>query len=89
MFETAADALLRQALWTVAATAGPLLGAALVVGAVVGFLQAILQIPEMTLTLLPKLAALAVILALLGPAGLHLLAGFAAGAAHQAGQLHP
>ena len=47
--------------------AAPLLIAALVIGLLVGVFQAATQINEMTLSFIPKLLAMAAILALTGP----------------------
>lgn len=57
----------RQALQVAMLLAAPLLITALVVGVVVGMFQAATQINEMTLSFIPKLAALAVVVALTGP----------------------
>lgn len=46
---------LRMAYWTILVTAGPVLGAALVAGLVVGVLQAATSINETTLSFVPKL----------------------------------
>jgi len=46
--------------------AGPILGAGLVVGVAVGLFQAVTQVQEMTLTFIPKLAAILAVLGLLG-----------------------
>ncbi len=59
--------LVRAALWTAMQVAAPGLVAMLVVALVVSLLQAVTQIQEMTLTLLPKLLALAATLALAMP----------------------
>jgi len=48
----------RDALWTAVVVAGPLLLIALIVGLVIGFLQALTQIQEMTLVFVPKMAAI-------------------------------
>jgi len=56
--------------------AGPILGAGLVVGLLVSIFQAVTQIQEMTLTFIPKLLAILVILALLGHWMLDRLLGF-------------
>lgn len=66
---------------------GPLLAVALVVGIVVGIIQAATQIQEMTLTFLPKVLAVALVLVLAGPWFLHLLVQFVHGAFAQAGTL--
>jgi flagellar biosynthetic protein FliQ len=47
--------------------AGPLLLGAMVVGLLVSIFQAVTQIQEQSLTLIPKIAAIAVIAVLLGP----------------------
>ena len=57
----------QQTLMMVALLAGPLLIAALVVGLVIGIFQAATQIQEMTLSFIPKLAALAIALVIGGP----------------------
>lgn len=46
---------LRLAYWTILLTAGPVLGAALAAGLVVGILQAATSINESTLSFVPKL----------------------------------
>ena len=49
---------LRQGLWTAVEMAAPILIVALIVGIVVGLFQALTSIQEMTLTFVPKLAAM-------------------------------
>jgi flagellar biosynthetic protein FliQ len=49
---------LRQGLWVAVITSTPILGAALVSGLAVGLFQALTSIQEMTLTFVPKLAAI-------------------------------
>ncbi|HKK13121.1 MAG TPA: flagellar biosynthesis protein FliQ [Gammaproteobacteria bacterium] len=56
----------QQALQITIMLAGPLLLAALIVGLIVGMFQAATQINEMTLTFIPKLAAVAAVLLLGG-----------------------
>jgi flagellar biosynthetic protein FliQ len=56
----------RQALWMTVIISAPLLGVALLVGLVIGILQAATSINEMTLSFIPKLAALAVTIAIVG-----------------------
>jgi flagellar biosynthetic protein FliQ len=48
----------REAIWTVIYVAGPVLLIALSVGLVIGVFQAATSIQEMTLSFIPKLAAL-------------------------------
>lgn len=49
---------LRQGLWIAMAIALPMLSAALIVGVAIGLLQALTSVQEMTLTFVPKLAAI-------------------------------
>jgi flagellar biosynthetic protein FliQ len=58
MSETDILSILREFLWGAAMMATPLLFVALVVGFVIGLLQALTSIQEMTLTFVPKLAAM-------------------------------
>lgn len=58
------------------ALAAPLLLAALVTGVVVGAFQAATQINEMTLSFIPKLLVMALVMALAGPWMLHTLVGY-------------
>ena len=51
---------LRQALWVAVVMSTPILAVALVVGVVVGLFQALTSVQEMTLTFVPKLAAMLV-----------------------------
>jgi flagellar biosynthetic protein FliQ len=55
-----------QALLLAAKLAGPLLLVALVVGVVVSLLQAVFQVQDQTLSMVPKLAIGALVLALTG-----------------------
>jgi flagellar biosynthetic protein FliQ len=58
--------LLRGGIFQVLILAGPMLFAALTVGLVVAILQATTSIQEQTLTFVPKIIAILVVLALLG-----------------------
>jgi len=66
----------REALWLAVLLAGPMLGAALAVGLFIGVIQAATQIQEMTLSFIPKLLSLVVVLFLVGPWMLRLLVTF-------------
>jgi flagellar biosynthetic protein FliQ len=68
--------LARDSALQILVIAGPILGAGLVVGLAVSVFQAVTQIQEMTLTFIPKLIAVLVILALLGHWMLGRLLGF-------------
>ena len=52
----------RDMLWLVTLLAAPILGVALAVGLFIGILQAATQIQEMTLSFIPKLASVALVL---------------------------
>ncbi len=67
----------RQALWISVLISAPLLGVALIVGLVIGVLQAATSINEMTLSFIPKLMALALALAIFGGWQLVTLVDFA------------
>lgn len=56
-----------KALWTAVLLAGPILLVALIIGLIVGMFQAATQINEQTLSFVPKLGGLAVVLFLLTP----------------------
>ena len=66
----------RQALWLAVVLAGPMLGAALAVGLFIGVIQAATQIQEMTLSFIPKLLALVVVLFVVGPWMLRIIVTF-------------
>jgi flagellar biosynthetic protein FliQ len=59
--------LATQAMSLALKIAGPLLLAALLVGLLVSVFQAVTQIQEQSLSLIPKIAAVAVVVVLLGP----------------------
>ncbi len=58
MTDAALMDLLRDGLWTSLVVSLPVLAAALVVGLAIGLLQALTSVQEMTLTFVPKLAAI-------------------------------
>ncbi len=49
--------LVQSAIWMIVVGAGPAVGAAMVVGVAIALLQALTQVQEMTLTLVPKMIA--------------------------------
>ncbi len=61
MEETLFFDTLRQGLWVATLISTPILTAALVAGVIVGLFQALTSIQEMTLTFVPKLAAIVVV----------------------------
>lgn len=58
--------LMREAVIQVISMVGPVLGLALIVGLIVAILQATTSIQEQTLTFLPKLIVILLVIALLG-----------------------
>ncbi|CAN5311569.1 N/A [soil metagenome] len=67
----------QQGLWAAALASAPLLISVLAVGLVVGLFQAVTSINEATLSFVPKLIVIAVILAVFGAAILGVVADFA------------
>ena len=58
--------LMRGAVTQILSAIGPVLGLALIVGLIVAILQAVTSIQEQTLTFLPKLLVILLVIALLG-----------------------
>lgn len=69
----------QDTLRTTAMIAGPLLGAALITGLIVSVFQAITQINEATLSFIPKMIIIGVVLILAGPWMLEVLTQFTVG----------
>ncbi len=69
-------ALADQTLWVTALIAGPVLIAALVVGLIVGIIQAATSVNEQTLTFVPKLGVVALVFVILGGTMMALLGDF-------------
>ncbi len=57
----------KDALLLIMYLAGPILGAGLLVGLVISLFQALTQIHEMTLSFVPKIIVVFLVIALLGP----------------------
>ena len=58
--------IVQQAIWTIIVAAGPAVGAAMVVGIVIALFQALTQVQEMTLTFIPKIVVMLVVVAISG-----------------------
>ena len=65
-------------LWVTALVAAPVLLASLAIGLVVGIVQAATSVNEQTLTFVPKLVAIALVLVLFGASMLGLISDFMA-----------
>ncbi len=74
-----------DAIRTMILLAGPMLIAAMVIGIIVSVLQAITQINESTLTFIPKMVAIVVVLMVMAPWMLETLKTYAAGVLGGAG----
>jgi flagellar biosynthetic protein FliQ len=75
MNERDAIDLVQQAIWTIIIGAGPAVGSAMLVGIVIALIQALTQVQEMTLTFIPKIVVILVVMALSGSfVGAHLYA---------------
>lgn len=61
MDETLMITLMREAVWVGIVISTPILGVALLAGIVIGLVQALTSIQELTLTFVPKLAAIAAV----------------------------
>jgi flagellar biosynthetic protein FliQ len=70
-------ALTDRMLWITALVAAPVLLASLAIGLVVGVIQAATSVNEQTLTFVPKLAVIALVLVLFGASMLGLIGDFA------------
>lgn len=67
------NTLAMQALKVAVFLAGPLLFAALITGLIISLLQAATQINEMTLSFIPKIVAVVVVLIIFGPSMLSIM----------------
>lgn len=76
MNETAVIDLVREGIWVGGLIAGPTLVVVLIVGVIVGIFQAATSINEMTLSFLPKLVAVMILVLLVGGWQLQLLIDF-------------
>ncbi|WP_279483909.1 flagellar biosynthesis protein FliQ [Aureimonas sp. SK2] len=63
MNEADAIDIVQSAIWTVVAACGPAVGGAMLVGILIALFQALTQIQEVTLTFVPKILAIFVIIA--------------------------
>jgi len=68
--------LAREAVMTALIVGGPILGISLIVGLIISVFQAMTQIQEQTLTFVPKIVGIALVLLLLGPLMLSVLTSY-------------
>jgi flagellar biosynthetic protein FliQ len=76
-----------EAIKTILLLAGPMLFAAMSVGILVSILQAVTQINEATLTFIPKMIAIIVVLAVMAPWMLDVLTHYTEGILEGAGEV--
>jgi flagellar biosynthetic protein FliQ len=67
MNEADALDLVQAAIWTIIVGSGPAVAAAMVVGVIVALVQALTQVQEMTLTFVPKIVVIFVVISLTAP----------------------
>jgi flagellar biosynthesis protein FliQ len=67
MSQTTALTVLQQAMMTVAELSGPILLTALVVGVLISLVQAVTQINEQTLSFVPKIIVIGLVIIFAGP----------------------
>jgi flagellar biosynthetic protein FliQ len=76
-----------EALKTMIMLASPMLIAAMVIGIIVSVLQAVTQINESTLTFIPKMVAIILVLVVMAPWMLEVLQGYATNVLGHAGDM--
>lgn len=67
MNEVDALDLVRSAIWTIIVASAPAIVPAMVVGITIALLQALTQVQEITLTFIPKIVAILVMIIIAGP----------------------
>ncbi|MEO9875365.1 MAG: flagellar biosynthetic protein FliQ [Anderseniella sp.] len=67
MNEVDALELIQAAIWTVIVASGPVIGSTMIVGVGIGLLQALTQIQEITLTFVPKIVVVLVVIIFSAP----------------------
>ena len=58
--------MVQAAIWTIIVASGPAVGAAMLVGTIIALIQALTQIQEMTLTFVPKVIVILLVVAVSG-----------------------
>lgn len=79
--------LASEAIKTTIYLAGPMLLAAMLIGIVVSVLQAVTQINESTLTFIPKMVAVVLVLVVMAPWMMEMLQQYATEVLSQAGEM--
>lgn len=76
MYDNTVLSIAKDAVWTTLLIAAPILGGSLLIGLLVSILQATTQIQEQTLTFIPKIVVVFLVLVFFGPWMLNILVGF-------------
>ncbi len=76
MNENMVISIAKDAIWVAIIVSAPILGGSLLIGLLVSILQATTQIQEKTLTFIPKIIVVLVVLVVFGPWMLNILVGF-------------
>lgn len=76
MNENMVISIAKDAIWVAIIVSAPILGGSLLIGLLVSILQATTQIQEQTLTFIPKIIVVLVVLVVFGPWMLNILVGF-------------
>lgn len=76
LFEDVVMGIANQAVYTALLISAPILGVALVVGLLISILQATTQLQEMTLSFVPKIVAVFIVIIIFGPWMLNILTSF-------------
>ena len=58
--------MVQAAIWTIIVASGPAVGAAMLVGTIIALIQALTQIQEVTLTFIPKIIVILLVMLLTG-----------------------
>jgi flagellar biosynthetic protein FliQ len=58
--------MVQAAIWTIIVASGPAVGAAMLVGTIIALIQALTQVQEMTLTFVPKIIVILLVVAFSG-----------------------
>jgi flagellar biosynthetic protein FliQ len=66
MNEADALSIVQSAIWTVIIASGPAVGAAMLIGILIAFFQALTQVQEVTLTFIPKIIVILVVTTITG-----------------------
>ncbi|MGE5397854.1 MAG: flagellar biosynthesis protein FliQ [Chitinophagales bacterium] len=76
MFENTVVGIAKEAMYVVLLVSAPILGGSLIVGLIISLLQATTQIQEQTLTFIPKIIVVLVVVVVFGPWMLNILTSY-------------